>query len=271
MFFFSSRFLFLLSIFTFIFTAPALAEVQSKEISYSSDGVLMKGYLAYDDSIKGERPGILVVHEWWGHNAYARKRADMLAKLGYTAFAVDMYGNGKQASHPKDAGAFAKAVMSDLGAARKKFDAALKVLKNQPTVKKDEVAAIGYCFGGGLLLQFARTGLDIKGVVSFHGSLGAPQKRAKKGDIKTAVLVCHGGDDTFVSEQDLEAFKKEFNEAASDFTFKSYPGAKHSFTNPDANENGKKFGIGLAYNEKADKESWNEMQSFLKRIFADKK
>jgi len=270
MFFLSSRFSLLtfsiISIFLFS-SATAFAEVQSKEISYKADDIQMKGYLAYDDSIKAKRPAILVVHEWWGHNDYARKRANMLAELGYTAFAVDMYGDGKQASHPKDAGAFAMAVSSDLVKARGRFDSAIAVLKNHPTVNKDKIAAIGYCFGGGLLLQFARGGLDIDGIASFHGSLAA-KKRAKKGDVKTAVLVCHGADDGFVKKEDLAAFKKEFESSGADYTFKSYAGAKHSFTNPGADENGKKFGIGLAYDEKADKASWADLQTFFKKIFA---
>ena len=168
----------LLSLFLFIsiFSNQTLAEIKSKEITYKTntaknDTLEMKGYFAYDDSIKGKRPAVLVVHEWWGHNDYARKRVKALAKLGYAAFAVDMYGDGKQAKHPKDAGAFAGAVMSDLESARSRFDSALSILKKQAEVNTEKIAAIGYCFGGGLLLQFARAGIELDGIVSFHGSL----------------------------------------------------------------------------------------------------
>jgi dienelactone hydrolase len=146
--------------------------VQSQEVTYRAGDTVLKGYLAYDDSIQGRRPGILVVHEWWGHNAYARKRARMLAELGYTALAVDMYGEGKQAAHPGDAGKFASEVKQNLPLAKERFMAAMELLKQQPTVDSTHIAAIGYCFGGGIVLEMARAGLDLDGVVSFHGSLG---------------------------------------------------------------------------------------------------
>jgi dienelactone hydrolase len=222
--------------------------------------------LAYDDSISGKRPGVLVVHEWWGHNEYARKRARMLAELGYTALAVDMYGEGKQASHPEDAGKFASAVRNNMPEAEARFNAAEAVLKNHVTVNPDKIAAIGYCFGGGLLLELARRGIDLDGVVSFHGSL-ATQNPAKPGDVKTKVLVCHGADDPFVKPEQVSALKAEMKSANADFTFKEYAGAKHSFTNPDANEFGKKFNLPLEYNEQADKQSWEEMKIFLKKAF----
>lgn len=243
------------------------AAIKHEEVSYSANGVTMKGYLAYDDAVKGKRPGVLVVHEWWGHNEYARKRANMLAALGYTALAVDMYGDGKQASHPQDAGKFAGEVMQNAEGAKARFVAALELLKKHKTVDATRIAAIGYCFGGGVVLHIARAGVDLKGVVSFHGSY-ATQTPAEKGKVKAAVLVCHGAADQFASPEEIEGLKKEMQNAGVDFQFIAYEGAKHSFTNPEADENGKKFNIPIAYNKAADEKSWADMQQFLKRIFA---
>jgi len=244
----------------------ALAEVKGEDVQYTADGVKMNGYLAYDAAIKGKRPGVLVVHEWWGHNEYARKRAQMLAELGYTALAVDMYGDGKQAAHPDDAGKFAGEVMKNIAVAKARFMAALDVLRKHESVDRKHVAAIGYCFGGGVVLHMARAGVDLSGVVSFHGSLDAPVP-AKPGAVKAKVLVCHGADDQFISQEQIDKFKDEMKTAKVDFRFISYPGAKHSFTNPDADENAKKFNIPLAYNANADKNSWDDMKEFFKKVF----
>lgn len=257
----------LVVVMLFVTVFSAQAAIQHEEVSYSANGVTMKGYLAYDDAVKGKRPGVLVVHEWWGHNDYARRRANMLAELGYTALAVDMYGDGKQATHPEDAGKFAAAVMQNMPEAKARFLAALELLKKHQTTDPARIAAIGYCFGGGVVLHMARLGVDLKGVVSFHGSLGA-QTPAKAGEVKAAVLVCHGADDKFATQEQVDAIKKEMKEARVDFQFVSYPGAGHSFTNPEADAAGKKFNIPLVYNEAADKQSWADMQKFFKRIFA---
>lgn len=261
---------FLIAIAALIFISHVSgAEVKTEEVQYSSGGVTFQGYLAYDDANTGKRPGILVVHEWWGHNEYARMRARMLAELGYTALAVDMYGEGKQASHPGDAGKFANEVFSNLPAARERFLVAMDLLKKHETVDAKNIGAIGYCFGGGIVLAMARMGVDLKGVVSFHGSLGT-QEPAKAGKVKARVLVCNGADDPFVPQKDIDAIKKEMKKAKVDFTFKSYPGALHSFTNPGADDVGKEFNLPLAYNEEADKKSWNDMQQFFKKAFAGK-
>jgi len=237
-----------------------------KEVDYSSGDLTMKGYLAVDDSKEGKRPGILVVHEWWGHNDYARKRADMLAEMGYVALAVDMYGDGKQADHPEDAGKFAGQVMENIESAKQRFEAALQVLKSNPATDTSKIAAIGYCFGGGVVLHMARMGMDLDGVVSFHGSLGT-KTPAEKGAVKASVLVCHGADDPFVSAEVIEAFKQEMDAAGVNYTFNAYEGAVHSFTNPGADENGKKFNLPLAYNKAADELSWQQMQDFFDGIF----
>ena len=244
----------------------AQAAVQGKEVDYSAEGVTLKGYFAYDDAVEGRRPGILVVHEWWGHNEYARKRALMLAELGYTALAVDMYGDGKQANHPDDAGKFAGEVSKNMPVAKARFLAALDLLKSDPTVDADKIAAIGYCFGGGVVLSMARMGVDLKGVVSFHGSLGT-ENPAQPGTVKARVLVCHGAADSFVTPQQIEDFKKEMGSAGVDYSFIAYEGAAHSFTNPDADRYAKEFGLGVGYNAAADQKSWVDMQEFFKKIF----
>ncbi|MDH3976749.1 MAG: dienelactone hydrolase family protein [Deltaproteobacteria bacterium] len=243
------------------------SEIRGEELAYSEGGTSFKGYIAYDDGIKEKRPGILVVHEWWGHNEYARKRARMLAEKGYVALAVDMYGDGKKAEHPDDAGAFAGEVMKNMESAKRRFEAALDTLKKHKMTDSGNMAAIGYCFGGGVVLNMARMGVDLKGVVSFHGSLGAAVE-SKPGTIKAKVLVCNGKEDAMVSPEQIEAFKKEMKKAGADYHFKNYEGAKHSFTNPDADKFAKKFDLPLAYNKKADRQSWNDMQRFLSDIFS---
>ncbi len=244
----------------------AQAAVQGKEVAYAADGVTLKGYLAYDDAGQGKRPGVLVVHEWWGHNDYARKRARMLAELGYTALAVDMYGDGKQAAHPDDAAKFAGEVSQNMPVARARFLAALNFLKSDPTVDAERIAAIGYCFGGGVVLNMARMGVDLKGVVSFHGSPGVANP-AWPGTGKTRILVCHGAADSFITPQQIEDFKKEMESAGVDYKFIAYEGAVHSFTNPDADRFAKEFGLGVGYNAEADQKSWADMQEFFKKIF----
>lgn len=242
------------------------AAVQGKEVDYRVEGVTLKGYLASDDAVEGKRPGVLVVHEWWGHNEYARERARMLAGLGYTALAVDMYGDGKQANHPDDAGKFAGEVSQNMPVAKARFLAALDFLKGQETVDADKITAIGYCFGGGIVLNMARMGVDLKGVVSFHGSLGT-ENPAQPGVVKAKVLVCHGAADSFTTPQQIEDFKKEMESAGVDYKFIAYEGAVHSFTNPDADRFAKEFGLRVGYNAAADQKSWADMQEFFKKIF----
>jgi dienelactone hydrolase len=246
--------------------AAAKPMIEGRTVTYSADGVAMKGYLAYDKSITGKRPGVLVVHEWWGLNDYARKRARMLAAMGYTALAVDMYGGGKQAMHPDDAGQFSSELMKNFDTAKTRFMAALDFLKKQKTVDPDRIAAIGYCFGGGIVLNMARQGVDLKGVASFHGSLAAVTP-AKPGMVKARILVLHGADDKFTTPEQVEAFKQEMKNAGADYQFISYPGAMHSFTNPEADLYAKKYKMPLGYNARADKESWAELTKFLETIF----
>ncbi len=242
------------------------AAVVGEEVSYDVDGVKLTGYLAYDDAIEGERPGVLVVHEWWGHNDYVRKRAEMLAAMGYTALALDMYGDGKSTSHPDDAKKFMMEVFSNMEAGTARFVAARDILESHPTTIDSKTAAIGYCFGGNIVLQMARKGMDLDGVASFHGNLST-QNPAQPGAVKAPMLVMHGADDPFVPAEQVEAFRQEMDAAGADMTFIAYPGAVHAFTNPGADELGKAHGLPLAYNAQADEQSWAELETFLEDVF----
>ncbi|MBL7960008.1 dienelactone hydrolase family protein [bacterium] len=260
-----------MSFFLFISCQPkktdtSKTKIASEEVAYSADSVNMKGYVAWDASKQGKRPGVLVVHEWWGHTPYARHRADMLAELGYVALAVDMYGDGKVADHPKDAGMFAGEVMKRGPGATARFMKAMEILKANPNVDVNNIGAIGYCFGGSTVLNMARQGLDLKAVVSFHGGLSTSTP-AKKGEVKAKLLVCNGGADKFVPQTDIDAFKKEMVDAGVTYTFKSYENALHGFTNPAADSLGKKFEMAIAYNAAADSASWADMKTFFGEIF----
>jgi len=241
-------------------------DVRGQEVLYEAGGVTLKGYLAWDANKKGKRPGILVVHEWWGHNNYARRRARMLAELGYTALALDMYGNGKHTSHPADAQKFMQEAIGNQEVALERFQAAEDLLKTQPTVRPDEISAIGYCFGGGVVLSMARAGLDLDLVASFHGSLST-KTPAQKGKVHSKVLVLHGEDDAMTTQAQLDTFMKEMKDAEVDLTFHAFPGAKHSFTNPESTALGKKLGLPIAYNEQADRESWEELVHALQLVY----
>lgn len=246
--------------------APAAAAVEGREVEYEADGVKLKGYFAWDGAVAGRRPGVLVVHEWWGHNEYIRRRARMLAGLGYAALAVDMFGDGKTAAHPEDAGRFAAELTKNAEVTKARFLAGLAYLGAQPQADPARIAAVGYCMGGGVALNMARAGLDLKGVASFHGSLNAIAK-AQPGAIKARILVLHGAEDSFIPADAVAAFKQEMADAKADLTFIAYPGAKHSFTNPDADAYAKKFGMPIAYSAEADRLSWEELTSFLKAVF----
>jgi len=255
----------LIACFLFVAVA-AYAGIVREEVTYSGDGVTLKGYLVYNDSIKEKRPGVLVVHEWWGNNDYSRMRADMLAELGYIAFAVDMYGDGKLADNPADAGKLAGGVMSNMNGMKSRFLAALEELKKNKAVDPTRIAAIGYCFGGGVALNMACAGADLQGVVSFHGSLSTV-KPALPGMIKAKILVCNGATDLFNPDAAVNKFKADMDSSKADYKFINYPDAVHAFTNPASTEAGKKFNIPIAYNEKADKKSWADMVEFFGMIF----
>lgn len=252
-------------LFSFLFSMAVLAQaygVTTREVSYQAGSVTAKGFLAIPEGA-GKHPAVLVVHEFWGLNDYARKRATMLAELGYVALAVDMYGDGKTATHPKDATAFSNAVTSNMPEERSRFEAALKFLQQQPEVDSGKIAAIGYCFGGGVVLQMACDGIPgLAAVASFHGTLDAKIPDGVKPTAK--VLVCHGADDAFISPEAVASFKERMKAAGVALTFESYPGALHGFTNPDATKRAQEFGMPIGYNAEADTKSWATLQQFLK-------
>lgn len=243
--------------------------IKLQEINYGDGKVPCQGYIAYDPAIKTPRPAILILPEWWGVNEYPRQRAVMLARLGYVAMVVDLYGRGKVVTTPGDAAEASENFYKDPSKAKSRVSAALARLKTFPGVDTKNIGLIGYCFGGAMALDLARMGEDFKGVVSFHGGLSGVE--ATRGKVKSKILVCQGGSDKFVSPADIKAFRKNMDTTGAIYIFKTYEGAQHAFTNPNATETGKKFNLPIAYNEKADKQSWEEMKKFFADVFADKK
>jgi dienelactone hydrolase len=241
----------------------ARAEVKTKEVTYSHGGVTFKGHLAWDDAIKGKRPGVLVVHEWWGLNDHARKRAEELAKLGYVAFACDMYGEGKVVDHPDDAGKMATEVRKNLETWQGRAKASLKVLQDHELVDGKKLAAIGFCFGGSTALQLAYTGADLSVVVTFHAAIPDTKPEQAKA-VKARLLICHGAVDPFVPDTKLQAARAAWEEAKVDYAMLYLGGAAHSFTVPDIDKKGVK---GLSYNAEADRRSWAAMQYFFREAF----
>lgn len=243
--------------------AVSFAEIKTETIEYQDGDTTLKGQLVYDDSIEGKRPGIIVAHEWWGLNDYAKKRTEMLAELGYVAFALDMYGDDKVTSHAPDAKGWMQQIAGNVEAWQARALAGLEVLKGNERVDTDKLAAVGYCFGGATVMQMAYAGADLDGVVSFHGSLPPAPEGA---DIKAKVLAAHGYDDGFVPPEKVDAFEQSLAAAGADWQLAVYSGARHAFTNPNAGE----YGIDmLQYNAEADRRSWSLMQSFLDEVFAD--
>jgi len=241
--------------------------IQSQEVSYTVGDTSMKSYLAYDDSISGSRPGVLVVHEWWGLDEYIRGRVNMLAELGYTALGVDMYGGGKTGADPAEAGALMNAVLGDMEAGTARIQAAAETLGEQAQTDASRMGCMGYCFGGAVSLHAARIGMDLRGVVSFHGALGSFHTPAP-GSIKAKILVLHGGADVLVPDEQIDAFHTEMNNANADYEFVTYDGALHGYTNPEATSRGESYGLPLAYDETSDKRSWQDMQDFFAKVFA---
>lgn len=238
--------------------------LKEENVTYSADNVTMNGYVVYDSSTNDKRPVVLVVHEWWGQNDYPRMRARQFAEMGYLAMAVDLFGNGKTVDNPTDAGNISEPFYQNIPMAKARFDAALAKIKTYPQAG-DKIAAVGYCFGGGIVLAMAEMGDDLTGVVSFHGMLNTVP--AKKDLLKAKILVCHGADDKFIQKPDVDKFKKQMDSIGADYSFKSYPGALHAFTNPAATATGQKFNIPIAYNAAADSASWKDMKDFFGKIF----
>ncbi len=243
--------------------SAASAEIHTREVEYRQGDTVLQGLIAWGGAAKGTRPGVLVVHEWWGHNEHARNQARRLAEAGYVGFALDLYGKGKVATHPKDAEAFMTEALKDPAVLAARFNAALAQLKQDPHVAPNKIAAIGYCFGGAVVLGRARAGADLAAIVSFHGAL-ATTTPAAKGKVKARVLVLTGAADPMVPPDQVAAFEKEMTAAGATFQVVSYPGAKHSFTNPEADKRGMDA---LAYHAEADKQSWAAMLALFKEVF----
>lgn len=245
-------------------TSAKTIAIKEEPVSYSIGGKNYNGYVTYDSNQVGKRPGILVVHEWWGLTDYPRMRAKELASLGYIAMAVDMYGDGEIAPDPKTAMGLATPYYKDPTLAKTVLDGAINKLKTFPETDTSKMAAIGYCYGGYVVLNAVKLGADLKGVVSFHGDLSgvAPDKNL----IKAKILICHGDSDKFVNPE-VAGFKKAMDSAGVMYIFKNYPNATHAFTNPASDENGKKFNMPIKYNAAADTASWNDMKEFFKTIF----
>lgn len=246
-------------------TTKTSAAPNVEPVTYTADTVTMNGFAAWDDSNPGKRPVVLVVHEWWGLNDYIKNRIQQLAKLGYFAFAVDLYGNGKLATDPQAAQTAATPFYQKPQMAKERFEAALAKVKQFPQADTTQIAAIGYCFGGSMVLNMAKLGEPLVGVVSFHGGLEGVQ--AKKDLLKAKILVCHGKADTFVPTDQVVNFKKEMDAIGANYTFKEYDSATHAFTNPDATATGQKFNMPIKYNAAADSASWKDMRDFFGIIF----
>lgn len=254
----------LLLLITLLMPALVQAAIETRSVEYRQGNTRLVGYLAFPKDVTGPLPGILVVHEWMGLNDYAKHRADQLAELGYIAFAADIYGDGKIAANREEAGKLAGSYKNDRPLLRARVAAGLATLKAQPGVAGDKIAAIGYCFGGTAVLELARSGADIAGVVSFHGGLDTPTSQDAK-NIRAKVLALHGADDPYVPADQVAAFENEMRQAGVDWQLIVYGGAVHGFTNP---ANGTDNSKGAAYNALADARSWVAMQQFFNELFA---
>lgn len=242
-----------------VFPLFSEAAVQTKVVKYKHGTQECHGFLAWDDAIEGKRPGVLIVHEWWGLNDYAKDRAKKLAALGYAAFCADMYGDGKVVEHPKDAMEMTSKIRANVDDWRKRAQEALATLKSQPQCDPGKLAAIGYCFGGSTCLQLAYTGAELKAVATFHAALPAPKPDEAK-QIQAQVLICNGADDTFIPADAIKAFRGGLDSAKTKYEFVNYPGAVHSFTVPDADQRGNP---GMKYQKAADEDSWKKMQELF--------
>lgn len=256
--------IFLTILWSLLISTVAMAAVQTKTIPYQHGDITLEGHLAWDDAVKVKRPGVLVVHEWWGLNDYARQRAEQLAEMGYVAFALDMYGTGKVTQHADQAGKWMRAVQANVDDWQARAIKGLTILREHALVDAERIAAIGYCFGGATVMQLAYSGADVQGVVSFHGSLPIPDVQ-QASRTRAKILIAHGNADPFISEEHIKKFRTKLDEVRLDWQMIVYSGARHSFTNPGADQHGIDA---LKYNKEADERSWHHMMLFFTDIFS---
>lgn len=245
----------------------ARAAIKEEPVTYKDGDTTLKGFVVYDTAKKGKRPGIIVVHEWWGITKHMHNEARRLARQGYVAFIADMYGDAKTADNPKDAGALAGSVIKNPQAMESRFNAARSKLAEQATVDSARIGAVGYCFGGAVVLNMARAGADLSGVAGFHASLGLNTPAPAPGSVKARVLVLNGADDPFVKEEQYKQLESDFDAAKANYKVVKYPGAVHAFTNPEATALGKKFNLPLRYDAKANKAAEAEASKMFKEVF----
>lgn len=243
-----------------------MSDIHTEVVTYSGDGIEMKGYMAWDSSQEGPRPGVLVVHEWWGCNEYAQRRARMLAEAGYTGMAIDLYGDGINAANPDDAGALMNARIDDMDGTRARFMAALDTLITHDTVDENRTGAIGYCFGGGVVTHMARMGAPLDVTGSFHGAVGLAAVDGPD-QIDCRIMVYNGEADVLIDEGQISGFKAQMEKTGANYDFIQLPGALHGFSNPLATTNGQKYGLPLAYNELADESSWAHLCLTMEHVF----
>jgi len=244
-------------------TATANAAIKEEPVTYRDGTATMKGFIVYDDAVQGKRPGIIMVHEWWGVTKHVHNEALKFAQQGYTAFIADMYGDGKIADNPNDAGALATLVMNDPKVMEARFNAAQAQLSKHPSVNPTRIGAVGYCFGGAVVLNMARAGADLAAVAGFHATLGLNTPAPAPGAVKAKILVLNGADDPFVKREEYEALKKDFDAAKAEYRIIEYPGAVHAFTNPEATELGQKFNLPLRYDAQVEREATAEALKFF--------
>ena len=242
--------------------------IRTETVTYEGGGATLRGYLARNDAGEGPRPGVLVVHEWWGLDEHMRRRCRMLAELGYTALAVDMYGEGACAAHPDEAERLERAVVEDMATGAARFEAACRRLRSDPATDPARIAAIGYCFGGSIVLHAARTGMILAGVATFHGDLDAHFEPAP-GSVRARILVCHGAEDHMIPQSSVDAFESEMERAGADYRLVALEGARHGFTNPAADESERRWRLGIGYHPGADRRAWRELEGFLREVFAE--
>jgi dienelactone hydrolase len=255
------------AVLALLLTTPALAAIKEEPVTYKDGETTMKGFVVYDTAKQGKRPGIVIVPEWWGITKHMHNEARAFAGQGYTAFIADMYGEGKTADNPKDAGALSGAVMKNPQMMEARFDAARAQLAKHPTVDPTRIGAVGYCFGGAVVLNMARAGADLAGVAGFHASLGLNTPAPAPGTVKAKILVLNGADDPFVKKEQYVTFKADLDAAKADYRVIEYPGAVHAFTNPEATAMGQKFNLPLRYDAKANEQAKAEAAKFFAQVF----